>query len=71
MVDVLHILIQSRTKNPLAIALREKGRGLKGRGSGGDLTNVKYKPIWNCHNESPMYNKYTLIKKLMNKKSYS
>jgi hypothetical protein len=29
----------------------------------GDLTNVQYKPIWNCYNESPLYNQYILIKK--------
>jgi hypothetical protein len=28
----------------------------------GDLTNVQYKSIWNCHNESSLYNEYTLIK---------
>jgi hypothetical protein len=28
----------------------------------GDLTNVQYKPIQNCHNESPLYNEYILIK---------
>jgi hypothetical protein len=27
------------------------------------LHNVQYKPIWNCHNGSPLYNEYTLIKK--------
>jgi hypothetical protein len=27
-----------------------------------DLTNVQYKPIWNCHSESPLYNEYNLIK---------
>jgi hypothetical protein len=29
----------------------------------GDLTNVQYKPIWNSHNDSPLYNEYILIKK--------
>jgi hypothetical protein len=29
----------------------------------GDLTNVQYKPIWNCHNESHLYNEYILILK--------
>jgi hypothetical protein len=33
-----------------------------GRGSRGDLTNVEYKPIWNCHNESALHNENTLIK---------
>jgi hypothetical protein len=30
---------------------------------GGDVTNVQYKLIWNCHYESPLYNKYILILK--------
>jgi hypothetical protein len=34
----------------------------------GDLTNVQYKPIWNCHNESPLYNEYILIKKSKKRK---
>jgi hypothetical protein len=38
------------------------GIGLRGRDSRGDLTNVQYKPTWNCHNESPLYNEHTLIK---------
>jgi hypothetical protein len=42
-----------------------------GRDSGGDLTNVQYKPIWNCHKESPLYNEHILIKKLMGKKDLS
>jgi hypothetical protein len=35
---------------------------VKGRDGGGNLINVKYKPLWNCHNEFPLYNKYILIK---------
>jgi hypothetical protein len=49
MVDGFHILIWNTTKKSLAIALSELGRG-----QGGDLTNVLYKPIWNCHNEFPL-----------------
>jgi hypothetical protein len=30
---------------------------------GGELTNVHCKPIWNCHNEFPLYNEYILILK--------
>jgi hypothetical protein len=41
----------------LAIALSGVGEG-----GGSDLTNVQYKPIWNCHNESTLYNEYVLIK---------
>jgi hypothetical protein len=52
MVDWLHTLIQNRTIKPPTIALSEAGRWLRERDGGGDLTNVQYKPIWNCHNES-------------------
>jgi hypothetical protein len=38
------------------------GRRLRGREGGSDLTNVQYKPIWNCHNESPLHNEHILIK---------
>jgi hypothetical protein len=45
------------------------GRGWRGRDGRGDLTNVKYKTIWNCHNKFPLYNKYIQIEtKLLNKK---
>jgi hypothetical protein len=40
------------------------GEGVKGERPWGDLTNVPYKPIWNCHNESPLYNEYVLIKNI-------
>jgi hypothetical protein len=34
-----------------------------GKGDGrGHLNNVQCKAIWNCHNESPLYNEYILIK---------
>jgi hypothetical protein len=36
----------------------------RGTDSGSDLTNKQCKPIWNCNNDSPMYNEYTLIKML-------
>jgi hypothetical protein len=49
MVDGLHILIWNKTKKPLAITLSGSGRGITGRDNGGDLTNVQYKPNWNCH----------------------
>jgi hypothetical protein len=43
--DGLHI--RNRMMKPLAIALH----GMVG--GGGNLTNVQFKPIQNCHNESP------------------
>jgi hypothetical protein len=52
MVDSLHILIRNRTKKPFAIALSGVGRKLRGGEDEGDLTNVQYKPNWNCHYES-------------------
>jgi hypothetical protein len=36
-------------------------RGGRGGDSEGNLINVQYKPIWNCHNELPRYNEYILI----------
>jgi hypothetical protein len=36
--------------------------GLRGRRGKGNLTNVQSEASWNCHNESPLYNKYILIK---------
>jgi hypothetical protein len=47
---------------PLAIALGGVRRGVQGKDGGSNLTNEQYKAIQNCHNESPLYNKYTPIK---------
>jgi hypothetical protein len=44
-VDGLHELTRNRTKKPLAIVLCGVERGLRGKNSGGDLTNVHYKLI--------------------------
>jgi hypothetical protein len=63
MVDGLHVLIRNKTMKLLAIALSGVWRKLRGRDSKGDLPNVQYKPIWNCHNESPLLNEYILSKK--------
>jgi hypothetical protein len=41
---------------------------LRGRDGEGDLTNIQYKLIWNCHYESPLYDEYSLI---LNKKTLS
>jgi hypothetical protein len=38
------ILIKNRTKKHFAIVLSGTGRGARGRDSGGDFTNVQYKP---------------------------
>jgi hypothetical protein len=62
MVDGLHI--RNGAIKPLAIALSGVGRESKGRDGRDNLTNVQYKPIWNCHNESLPYIKYILIKKM-------
>jgi hypothetical protein len=43
-------------------------RGLRERDNGGDVNNVQCKSNWNCHYESPPYNEYILIKKLLKKK---
>jgi hypothetical protein len=53
---------------PLASVLRGAGRRLWDGGTqeekvaGGDLTSVQCKPIQNCHNKYPLYNKYILTK---------
>jgi hypothetical protein len=52
-IDGLHLLTGNRTKKPLAIAVNGVGKWLRGRDHGGDLTNVQYKPNWNCHHEFP------------------
>jgi hypothetical protein len=54
MVNGLHIPILNRTIKPLAIVLSGGGRVSRGRDGRGDLTNVQYKPIWNCHSETPV-----------------
>jgi hypothetical protein len=69
MADGLHILIWNGTKKPLAIVLNGMGEVLKWRDGGSDLSNEQYKPIWNCHYESPLYNKYILILKFINNKT--
>jgi hypothetical protein len=63
MVDGLHILIQKRKKNPLAMALSGAESGSRGKGSGGYLSNVQHKSIWNCPNESAVHKQSVLAKK--------
>jgi hypothetical protein len=60
MADELHKPTQNTTKKPLAAAL--SAVALTWRDGGGDLTNAQYKPIWHCHNETPLCNEYILIK---------
>jgi hypothetical protein len=43
---------------------RESKWGRKRRDDGGDLSNVQCKTVRSCHNDSPLYNIYILIKKL-------
>jgi hypothetical protein len=38
------------------------GEGAEEEDSGGDLSNVWYKPICNCHDDFPLNNEYILIK---------
>jgi hypothetical protein len=47
----------------LEITLSGVGRGH----AGSDLTKVQGKSIRDCHNESPLYNEYMLIKMKQNK----
>jgi hypothetical protein len=62
MVGGFHILTWSRTMNPLVVALGGADRESRGKHGRGSLMNVQYNPIWSCHNESPLNNKYNLIK---------
>jgi hypothetical protein len=48
MVDGLHISIWNRTVKHPAIAWRGVRKGARERDDKGHLTNVQYKPIWNC-----------------------
>jgi hypothetical protein len=66
-VDRLHIPIWNTTKKPLAIALSGAEKGLRGRDDGGIVNNVQYKPNWNCHYQSILYNEYIVIKILKKK----
>jgi hypothetical protein len=53
-VNGLHKPTWNRTRKPLAIALSEVRRGLRGRDDGGNVTNVQYKSNQNCHYEPPV-----------------
>jgi hypothetical protein len=44
---------------PVEIVLRG---GVKDNDSGGEFTKVHCNHIWKYHNETPLYNKYMLIK---------
>jgi hypothetical protein len=47
---------------PLAIALSVVGKGLQGGTLGSNVTSIQHEANLNCHDESSLYNKYTLIK---------
>jgi endonuclease I len=51
-----------QSNKPLAKVLSGARKKWRGRDSVGDLTNVQYKLIWNCHSESPSNNEHILIK---------
>jgi hypothetical protein len=60
MVDGLHIPIWNRTKKPLAIALSETRKGVRGRDDG---CNVQYNSNWIfTMNSAPPCNEYILVK---------
>jgi hypothetical protein len=40
-------------KKPLGIALSWEGWGLRGKDDGSNLTDVQYRPNWNCHYDFP------------------
>jgi hypothetical protein len=52
------------TKKTFAIALSGAGRWLRRKDGGDNVTNVQYKPTWNCHYEYPLHNESNLIKKI-------
>jgi hypothetical protein len=52
---------------PLSIVLSVAGRKWRGEGRS-KLTIVRCKAIWNCHNESSLYNEYIANKQ--EKKSF-
>jgi hypothetical protein len=54
----------------LIIALSEVGRELAERNGGGDPTKVNCEAIWNCHNESRLYNEHILIRMVGNVLKY-
>jgi hypothetical protein len=61
MVHGVHIFTLNITMIPFTTDLSGVERESRERDSEGDLTNVQYKPVQNCHNESPLYNKHILI----------
>jgi hypothetical protein len=67
MVNGLHVLTWNSTKKPLPITLSGVRKGSRGGDGGGDLTNVQYKSVWNCHTSCPLYNEY-ILKKLHDNK---
>jgi hypothetical protein len=60
MVDGLYTYMKSNNETSCNCFKWDRDK-CQGRENGGDLTNVQYKPIRNCHNEFPQYNEYILI----------
>jgi hypothetical protein len=46
------------------MALSGAESGSRGKGSGGYLSNVQHKSIWNCPNESAVHKQSILAKKI-------
>jgi hypothetical protein len=55
LIGFIHMYQIERMMKSLAIALSGVGRGSRRGDRGGDLINVQYKTIQNCHNESSLY----------------
>jgi hypothetical protein len=55
------LLLGSKSPPPLRGKRADDSNKTKGDGRG-DLINVQWKPIRNCHNGLPLYKEYILIK---------
>jgi hypothetical protein len=53
MVDGLHIPIMKQDNESSCHCFKWGEKGSEGERLWGNLTNVQYKPVWNCYNESP------------------
>jgi hypothetical protein len=52
---VLREMTREGLKGTTSKKRKKKKKAWRGRERDGedDLTNIQYRPIWNCHNESP------------------